>query len=58
MMLSEATHINKFSVPHTLPPMVVQAFSKTLEANKPKAKTAKKGKGKSKGKSKKKKSKK
>lgn len=48
MMLSEATHITKFTVPHTLPAMVVQAFSKTLQAHKPKAKTKKKGKGKAK----------
>lgn len=46
MMLSEATHIQTFTVPHTLPAMVVQAFSKTLQAHKPKAKTKKKkGKG-------------
>ena len=56
MMLSEAPHISKFTVPHTLPSMVVQAFSKTLESHKPK--TAKKGKGKAKGKKSKKKSKK
>ena len=56
MMLSEATHITTFTVPHTLPVMVVQAFSKTLQAHKPKAKTKKgKGKGKSKKKGKKKK---
>jgi len=60
MMLSEAPHITTFTVPHTLPVMVVQAFSKTLQSHKPKAKSkgkAKKGKGK-KGKKKTKKSKK
>eukprot|EP01084_Bolivina_argentea_P198160 339409_1 len=46
MMLSEAMHITKFTVPHTLPPMVVQAFTKTLETHKPK--TTKKGKAKGK----------
>ena len=61
MMLSNAEHISKFTVPHTLPTMVVQAFLKTLESHKSstKTKTAKKGKGgkakKSKKKSKKKK---
>jgi len=53
MMLSEAPHISKFTVPHTLPPQTVQAFGKTVDANKPKA--ANKGK---KSKSKAKKSKK
>jgi len=48
MMLSEAPHITTFSVPHTLPVMVVQAFTRTLKSHKPKTKTkgkAKKGKG-------------
>merc|ERR1712228_33761 len=48
MMLSEASHISKFTVPHTLPPQTVQAFSKTVNGNKPNA--AKKGKAKAKSK--------
>jgi len=57
MMLSDpaALHITSFTVPHTLPAMVVAAFSKTLQAHKPKAKAKAKGKGKAKkGKAKKK----
>lgn len=37
MMLSEAAHISKFTVPHTLPTQTVEAFSKTVSAHKPKA---------------------
>merc|ERR1712173_579182 len=47
MMLSEAPHISKFTVPHTLPPQTVQAFSKTVNEHKPKP-AAKKGKAKGK----------
>mmetsp|Transcript_30420 Transcript_30420/g.26832 ORF Transcript_30420/g.26832 Transcript_30420/m.26832 type:complete len:360 (-) Transcript_30420:28-1107(-) len=52
MMLSGAEHISKFTVPHTLPPMVVTAFSKTLESHKGSTTKAKGKKGKA-GKSKK-----
>jgi len=42
MMLSEAPHIQKFTVPHTLPSETVAAFAKTVNSHKPK--TTKKGK--------------
>jgi len=43
MMLSEATHITTFTVPHTLPPMIIQEISRTLQSHQPKATKKSKG---------------